>query len=120
MHEMGVVLNIVRTAERYAKSYNVKKIGTLTLQVGELTGLVPAYVKNCWPVATENTVLDSCEIIIEEVEGIATCEDCGHDYRVVDNLKPQYPICPKCSGDRWKVKTGREVMIKDIGVYDNC
>lgn len=118
MHEMGVVLNIVRSAEQAAAANHVKKIHRLTLQVGELTGVIPGYVHACWPAAIENTILDGAELVIEEIDGVGTCQDCGFDYLVLENLKPQYPICPKCGSGRWKVKSGREVMIKDIGVID--
>jgi Zn finger protein HypA/HybF involved in hydrogenase expression len=48
MHEMGIVLNIVREAERQAEIYHVKRIGSLTLEVGELTGAEPQYIRNCF------------------------------------------------------------------------
>lgn len=47
MHEMGVVLNIVREAEALGKQYQVEKIGRLTLQVGELTGILSHFVYSC-------------------------------------------------------------------------
>ncbi len=119
MHEMGVVLNIVRTAEQAAKANHVAKIGRLTLQVGELTGVIPRYVYACWPAAIEDTILNGAILAIEEIEGIATCQDCGCDYSVLKNIKADQPICPACGSKQWKVKTGREVMIKEIGVIDN-
>lgn len=118
MHEMGVVLNIVRSAEQAAAVNNIKKIKRLTLEVGELTGVIPRYVHACWPAATENTILDGAELIIEEIKGIVTCGHCHSDYIILENLKSDYPICPKCGSERWNVKSGREVMIKDIGVID--
>lgn len=118
MHEMGVVLNIVRSAQEAAAANNVKKISRLTLEVGELTGVIPRYVHACWPAAIENTILDGAELVIEVIDGIGTCQDCGCEYLVLENLKPNDPVCPKCGSERWKVKSGREVMIKDIGVID--
>lgn len=119
MHEMGVVLNIVRTAEQAAKANHVSKIGRLTLQVGKLTGVIPRYVHACWPAAIEHTLLEGAMLVIEEIEGIASCKDCGCEYSVLENLKTDQPVCPSCGSEQWKVKTGREVMIKDIGVIDD-
>lgn len=116
MHEMGVMLNVVRTATQQAARYGVTKIGSLTLTIGELSGVVPRYMESFWQVATEKTILEGAELIIEEVEGIAICGGCNEEYKVLDNLRPEKPICPHCGSPKWTVKTGREVMIKEIGV----
>lgn len=118
MHEMGVVLNIVREAEQQAKIYHAEKIGSLTLQIGELTGVMSHFVRSCWPAAIENTILNGAELIIEEVEGLVTCKDCGCVYRVLDHLTHNMPDCPECHSTEWTLKQGREVMIKEIGVFD--
>lgn len=119
MHEMGIVLNIVREAERQAELYRVKKIGSLTLEVGELTGAEPPYIRNCWPAATENTILEGAQLIIKEVEGLVSCKDCGCVYRVLEHMtKDLQADCPKCHSSQWTLKQGREVMIDEIGVFD--
>lgn len=119
MHEMGIVLNIVREAERQAQIYHVKKIGSLTLEVGELTGAEPGYIRNCWPAAIEGTIIDGAELIIKEVEGIVKCKDCGCEYRVLEHMTEEFiPECPGCKSSQWTLKQGRNVMIDEIGVYD--
>lgn len=119
MHEMGVVLSIVREAERQAKFYHVNRIGSLTLQVGELTGAQPRYIRNCWPAAIENTILEGAQLIIHEVEGLVACNDCGCVYRIFDHMTSDHKgICPECQGSSWTLKQGREVVIEEIGVYD--
>lgn len=116
---MGIVLNIVREAERQAQVYHVKKIGSLTLEVGELTGAEPRYIRNCWSAAIENTILDDAELIIKEVEGLVTCDDCQSVYRVLEHMTSDLrPDCPKCHSDKWTLKQGRQVMIDEIGVFD--
>jgi hydrogenase nickel incorporation protein HypA/HybF len=117
MHEMGIVLNIVRTAEEHAKRNHACKIARLTLNIGDLTGVVSEYVRDCWEAATEDTMLDGAELVIHEIEGIVSCDACGHEYLALDNLKPASPVCPSCGSPKWTVKTGREVEIEDIAVY---
>ena len=35
MHEMGIVLNILHTIERVAKSNNIKHVGMVEVEIGE-------------------------------------------------------------------------------------
>ena len=118
MHEMGIVLNVVREAEIQAKQYSVEKIGRLTLQIGELSGVEGGYVRACWPAAIENTILDGAELILEGVVGLVTCKSCGCVYRALEHLTNNFPECPDCHSSQWELKQGRDVVIKEIGVYD--
>jgi len=112
MHEMGVVLNIVSEAEKVARENDAEAVGRLVLQIGELTGVVPRYVQDCYPGAIENTVLAKSELIIEIVPGNGICKECNKVY----NLLEQDFKCPKCGGEDWEVLSGRELMIKEIYV----
>ncbi len=117
MHEMGIVLNIVSAAEKHARLNHAQKVGRLTLQIGELTGIVPRFVEECWPMATEGTMLDGCKLEIEMIDGVLVCKDCGKEYLGLDNIVDEHPACPSCKSTQWTVKSGREVEIKEIAVY---
>jgi len=118
MHEMGVVLNIIKTAERLAVENNAPKLGYVTVQVGELSGVVPGYLSNLWPMGAEGTVCEGAELIIETVRGIVRCLSCEKEYHIMDNLVKDAPVCPHCQRERFAVLTGREVMITEIGVLE--
>ena len=119
MHEMGVVLSIVRELKKQAEMYNVKKIGSVTLEIGELTGVIPLYVHNCWPAAIENTVVEGAQLIIREKEGLVTCKKCQHTYRVMNHTtKDNRADCPHCHSDEYTIIQGRDLTIEEIGVYD--
>ena len=113
MHEMGVVINIVQIAEQFARENDADKVGRLVLQIGEISSVIPHYVEACWPGAIENTMLSEAELVIEIVPGHGACQGCGKVYNLLEHdLK-----CPECDSDEWEVISGREVMIKEIGVY---
>ena len=40
MHELGIVMHIVRTLEDVGKENGLTKIGSVTLEVGEVSGVV--------------------------------------------------------------------------------
>ena len=57
MHELGLLAEIVDKIEEVAKENNVTEIETLVLDVGEYSGVVPAYLEDCFPAVIEGTML---------------------------------------------------------------
>lgn len=113
MHEMGVVLNIVRDTEQVAKENEAEGVASVVLQIGELTGVIPNYVQTCWIAAIENTLLSSAALIIEEIPGNGRCKNCGKVYNLLErNLK-----CPDCGDESFDILSGRDVIIKEIAVF---
>ena len=112
MHEMGVVLTIVSTAERAAKSNNAFKVSGIVLQIGELSGVLPHFVEVCWPAAIQNSMLEEAKLVIEVIPGLGTCMACGEEY----NILQHEATCPSCTAQEWDPLSGREVMIKEIAV----
>ena len=113
MHEMGVVLNIIKTVEQIAEDNDAKKVGRLVLQIGELSAVIPEYVEDCFALAKENTVLSDSELVIEVIPGNGVCQSCGRIYNIIE----QDGKCPRCGSRVWDCVSGRELMIKEIGVF---
>ena len=51
MRELGVVLNMLDTLDAAAKRYGVSRIASVSVDVGEMTGMVPVYMHGVWPEA---------------------------------------------------------------------
>ena len=47
MHELGIVLNVIDRVEEIAKENKVKKVTKLTLEIGEVSSIVPPYFSDC-------------------------------------------------------------------------
>ena len=56
MHELGVVLNMLDTLDAAAKRYGVSRIASVSVDVGEMTGIVPGYMHGVWPEAVNGTI----------------------------------------------------------------
>jgi hydrogenase nickel incorporation protein HypA/HybF len=69
LHELGVVIEVVKTVEGFAKANGVTKIDTLVLQIGELSSIVPKYVEDCFPCAVDDTILRDTKLRIEVIPG---------------------------------------------------
>lgn len=110
MHEIGVLIEVVKSVERFAKENSVQKIKTLVLQIGELSSMVPQYMKTLYPAATEGTILEASELEIEILPANGLCRDC----RKVFNLVKNNGVCPKCRTKNMEVLSGKEFYIKEI------
>lgn len=118
MHEMGIVLSMIDTASRLAKQYQVSKLCSVTIEVGELSSALPRYLMELWPMGAKGTVCEGSELIINEEQGIARCSGCAKEYPVMDNLKNDYPVCPYCGNDHYTIVAGSEILITELGVMD--
>lgn len=111
MHEISALEEAVRTADRLAEEHGIDKIKVLTLEIGELTGYVPKFFEEYFPIVTEDKPrLASCVLKTQIVRGEALCVDCGALYNV---LRAE-GVCPKCRSSEKKILGGQDFMIKEI------
>ncbi|WP_139902664.1 hydrogenase maturation nickel metallochaperone HypA [Clostridium thermarum] len=110
MHELGVVIEVIKTVENFAKVNGITKIDTLVLQIGELSSMIPRYIEACYPAAVEGTMLQETKLQIEILPGNAICRECNK----VFNLIKSNGKCPNCGSRTWELLGGKEFMIKEI------
>lgn len=110
MHELGVVIEVVKTVQRFAEQNNLSQIDKVVLQIGELSSMIPRYVEECFPVAVDGTNMENTSLQIEIIGADAICKQCQHVFAIVENNS----ICPECSSPEWGLLSGREFMIKEI------
>ena len=115
MHELGLVNYVVEQVSKIAEEQNVRKIRSVTLQFGEVSGIVPAYLHDYWLWYTKKFPLfEGSKLKTEEIPAVTWCDDCKITYSTVTYGK----TCPHCgSGKTWLLR-GNEMMIKEIEVED--
>ena len=70
MHELGILNHVVRTVARIAKENNIDEIDYITIEVGEASGCVPAFLEKLFPIAIENnSVMKGSKLKIAMAEG---------------------------------------------------
>ena len=57
MHELGIIVHISRTLTKLADEKKLSKIGSVTLEVGEVSGIVPDYMTDAWNYYKKKTPL---------------------------------------------------------------
>lgn len=113
MHELGLVINIVKQIENYMDDNNLTTVEKLVLQVGKLSEVYPKYLRDVYPIAVEKTKLSNTKLLIEETPGIGRCQACDFVYNLVENDNQ----CPICQNKQFDIISGREFLIKEIHAY---
>ena len=115
MHELGLVNYVVKEVSKIAEENNVSKISSVTLEFGEVSGIVSSYLYNYWDWYTKKfPMFEGSRLKTEEIPAVTWCDDCRITYSTVKYGK----ICPHCgSGKTWLLR-GNEMMIKEIEVED--
>ena len=115
MHELGLVNYVVKEVSKIAEDNNVSKIKSVTLEFGEVSGIVTSYLYNYWDWYTKKfPIFEGSELKCEEIPAVTWCDDCKITYSTIKYGK----ICPHCgSGKTWLLR-GNEMRIKQIEVEE--
>lgn len=111
MHELGVVFHCIKQVNDIAQANNVKRVNSVTVELGEVSTVIPYLFEDCWNWAVKKEeILKDAKIYIEKIDAVTHCEGCGKDYPTVKHGK----ICPHCGSDNTYLVTGNEIIIQQI------
>ena len=48
MHELGIVFHIIDSIEEVGRQNKLRRVSTVTLELGEVSGVVHTYLEDCW------------------------------------------------------------------------
>ena len=111
MHELSIVTYVIKQVDAIARQNELTQISSVTLEFGEVSGIVPSYLVDCWNwYAKKTPLIEGSQLICETIPAITWCDSCKKTYPTVKYGK----TCPYCgSGETWLQK-GREMNIKQI------
>ena len=112
MHEVGLVQQALDIAFDYAKRGDARKITTIRLSIGELSGVEHDAIEFSFGVLTVGTIAEGAKLEMLNVAAIYRCRDCGHEFSQSDRL----PTCPICGGCSIAEKEGFDLRVKSIEV----
>lgn len=113
MHELGIVYEILKTVDEVSREQELEKVTKITLQVGEMSGVLPDYLVACWNMIRSETNYPEMEMVTETLPVIGMCNDCCKLYSLNANSRQ----CPYCGSGNYEILTGREFKIKNIEAY---
>lgn len=111
MHELGVVFQVIKQVENIGVENRLEEVASVTLEIGEVSGVIHEYLTDCWKWAIKKSeLLQNTELKIETIDAVTFCEDCKKTYQTVEYGK----ICPNCQSEHTYLVQGNEFLIKEI------
>ena len=69
MHELGTIYYVIDTVEKLMVENDLKEVASITLEVGEVSGIIPSYLAEFWEYARAKTEhFQNTELKIEELK----------------------------------------------------
>lgn len=111
MHELGLVFSIIDVLEECAREHGLTHIQTVTVNVGEVSGILSEYFEDAWTWAAAKHVLtEGAQIKLNVIAAVTLCNDCGRTYSTVEFGR----TCPYCQSSHTELLHGNELEIESI------
>ena len=114
MHEIGVVRQMCKTVMEFAAENQIQSVSEIVVEIGELSLIITKYVEDVYPLVVEDTMLKDTKLIIEEIPGLAECDECDEIFNVVEHKG----YCPNCGSFEKTVLTGKDFNIKEVHIQE--
>ena len=64
MHELGIVFHIINEIEDVGKENELKTVSSVTVEIGEVSGVLHDYLEDCWKWAcSKSELMNGAELI---------------------------------------------------------
>ncbi|MFA7346544.1 MAG: hydrogenase maturation nickel metallochaperone HypA [Desulfurivibrionaceae bacterium] len=110
MHEMSLAMNIVELVSTKAREAGGKRVTSVELEAGKLSGVMVEALVFCFEAAARNTPAEGAELLVRELDGRGSCRGCGHVF-ALDSLLAQ---CPQCGGYAVETLQGKELKVVSL------
>jgi hydrogenase nickel incorporation protein HypA/HybF len=112
---MGIALQVIEiAAASIPEDLRRARVARVNLAVGKLSAVVSDSLRFCFEVAAKETPLEGAELAIEEVDVVARCNACDHQWTIEE---PAFS-CPLCKSGNITLVSGRELDIRSIEIED--
>ena len=113
MHELSIARSVINSVEKICHDDHFGKVSETTLDIGTMSGVSKSALLFCWPLATKQTLLEECHLVINEIPLTLECLAC--------NLKSSPEVfimcCEHCGSGQVRIETGNELKIKNMEAY---
>ena len=111
MHELGIVKHVIKTLHDVADENDVRRIASVTLEIGEVSGVVLDQLVDCWNYFREkDDLVKGAPLFVEKIPAVTFCTACENKYATVAHGK----TCPNCGSKETYLIQGNEFSIKQL------
>jgi hydrogenase nickel incorporation protein HypA/HybF len=114
MHEFGIAQSLLEIVEKEALSYKGAKVKRITVQIGNLTGVMPDALRFAFEALRTGGIAEESSLEIEEIPLRIQCHQCG----ATSILEDPFLICPYCEDIDVEILAGRELQIQNMEIED--
>jgi len=112
MHEFGIAQSIMQIVLDEARKANARKVIKVTLNIGELAGVLPESLSFCFEILSKSTIAENATLAINRIPIRVHCSQCEVTFQVRDN----HYHCPRCGKTAMEIVSGRELQIAQLEI----
>ena len=112
MHELAVCQALIGQVERVARDNDARRVLSVTLAIGPLSGVEPKLLEHAYPVAAAGTVAQDARLVIETVAVRVRCRKC----RAESEVLPNRLLCGACGDWQVDVTAGDEMLLQRVEI----
>ena len=112
MHEMAIAEGILDIALDYAARNDAKRIGKISLLLGEMSGVETEALTFCFSSLVRGTIAEDAELALHRVPLLGRCRSCGAE----THIEHYNFTCPACHTGQLDILSGREMQVEYLEV----
>ena len=117
MHELSIALSIVEGVEEELRLYSGARVAAVHVKIGPLSGVLKDALLFSYGIACEGTPLAGSKLEFEEVPVALYCPNCKQERPAVSPQRLACPVCGTLSSD---IRSGTELQISALELFDEC
>lgn len=112
MHELSIAQALIDQVSDVAKAQSAKRVVSIRVVVGALSGVDPESLRAVFPLAAEDTLLAGATLEVETVAASVRCKTCGG----VSVPDAPFVYCATCGSRDVQIEAGRELYIRSAEI----
>ncbi len=112
MHELAVCQALIEQVERVAREHDARRVVSVVITVGPLSGIEPQLLEHAYPLASAGTLAEGASLVVETAPVRVRCRSCGAE----TGAAPNRIVCGACGDWQVDVTAGEEMILKRVEI----
>jgi hydrogenase nickel incorporation protein HypA/HybF len=112
MHELAVCQALIEQVERVARQNDARRVVSIVITVGPLSGVEPQLLEHAYPIAAAGTIAEHASLVVETVPVRVRCRTCSAE----TDAQPNSIVCGACGDWQVDVTGGEEMLLRRVEI----